>query len=1543
MNDTLDYFELSQIDKFINENLLKVNGNGADKNDSNNTQCSISFDDSVFFESFNGNFSLSLEKQEGTQENKLLSQEIDKLETNLNLADEIDKNNELNLFPNILRNKSHSQLSERDGLGESLSNVTHENLQSPETDHFITNSNFTHEIDENNELDLFPNTLRDVSHSHLTEGDDVSESSNDVAHENLQSYTPVVSKNIQENSEVIPEAPISICDELCIASSQENFTKKKNVESENVDYHLLSSWGLPKLVLNNYEKRNITSMFDWQLECLSKNDIVKEYKNLVYSAPTSAGKTLVAEILAIKCLFERNKKVLFILPFISVVREKMYYFQDIFGSSGKRVEGFMGSYNPPGGFTPVHMAIGTIEKCNSLVNRLLEEHKLEDIGLVIIDEMHLIGDPYRGYLLELLLTKLKYAVSKNSNIKIQIVGMSATLPNLDLLAEWLNAELYTTDFRPIPLHEMVYVNKELYNNEFKLLRRLTTLPELAADTDDVLQLSLETIGSSCSVLIFCPTKNWCENLAQQIAMAFWRIGKSDSDLGKILRNNLDISKITEILEQLRYCPSGLDKVLKNTVAFGVAFHHAGLTMEERDIIEGGFRSGGIKLLIATSTLSSGVNLPARRVIVRSPLFGGRPIDILTYRQMIGRAGRMGIDEEGQSILICQKSDYNTAKSLTQSLLKPVQSCLEDVGKFKRAILEIIASGVASSPDDLHTFEKSTLMYVQKPNGLEEISPVTQVVEFLKNFHFIRLQTLDDGTCKFIPTALGKACLTSSLPPGEGLELFTELEKARQCFVLESELHIIYLVTPYSVCYQWSNMDWMFYLDLWEKLPISMKKVGELVGVRESMIVNATRGKVPESSKLLIHKRFFIALALQELVNEKQLDEVAAKFSCNRGMLQSLQQSASTFAGMVTSFCKQLGWLSVEILISQFQDRLQFGVNRDLLDLMRLPCLNSKQARALYNAGIETLIKLANSDACTIENILHKVVPFENISEREGETHHDFQQRNKMRTVWITGKQGLTEKEAADLILHDAREYLENEMGVKNIMWGLTDDEDKTEVAEAFPSVLKDDQDIPQNNCTLKTQDQICSKNIKADLKTKTDNNVNKNTSNNNIITQCHLNTNNALENKENVLTNKSQDLSDFKYVSKSEVKIVKNLRISQIDKDLKESATSEKCVYTSEPDPVIHKSSESNSNHHESNSNDTNLSCASLSDDDLFHESLEDTITKVSSLTVDNKKRYCQPGISPDMKKIKKTNSCENGRKNELNSNCNEGENSTSRDLSKFNIIDVCKYKKLVHTFCEELLDQTDVVLSLACSKVEENTNKIGMNVNTSGTQKYRYQFQNINVDGIAFTWDGKNVYYLYLETDGCDKKTEFLRVFFEKKKIKVKMFDSKECIIMLNRALGLNISTQIEDPKILDWLLEPDGKEKNIHSMICKYCPEAKTLLSLLQNENFDGSLGMNVQSTIQSRMRSAVEVIITWSLLTSMKRKDYPESLLSNYEIEMAAVMTISKMEIAGIGIDFALLESLISSFKSNLSTIEKKIYSLAGRRILSHLAKRLRKPLD
>lgn len=368
----------------------------------------------------------------------------------------------------------------------------------------------------------------------------------------------------------------------------------------------------------------------------------EDHQNLVYSAPTSAGKTFVSEILMFQTVLKRRRKALFILPFISVAREKMYYLQDLLRSSGIRAEGFFGGYTAPGGFDTVDIAVCTIEKANAIVNRLLEQNKLDTIGVVVVDEVHLISDPNRGYILELLLAKILFC-SRKLQQNIQIITMSATLPNTELLTNWLDAQFYHTDFRPIELQEMIKINNEIYDNSMNSMRIISSADYavLENDQDNVAQLCIETITIGASVIVFCPSKDWCESLALHIAESIYKLGKSQTAVGGKIRTEIKMSSVENVKSHLKQSQAGLDAILEKTISYGVAFHHAGLTFDEREIIENSFSNGSLRVIVGTTCLSSGVNLPARRVIIRTPLFGGKAMNALTYKQMIGRAGRMG--------------------------------------------------------------------------------------------------------------------------------------------------------------------------------------------------------------------------------------------------------------------------------------------------------------------------------------------------------------------------------------------------------------------------------------------------------------------------------------------------------------------------------------------------------------------------------------------------------------------------------------------------------------------------------------------------------------------------------------------------------------------------------------------------------------------------------------------------------------------------------------------------------------------------------------
>ena len=295
------------------------------------------------------------------------------------------------------------------------------------------------------------------------------------------------------------------------------------------------------------------------------------------------------------------------------------------------------------------------------------------------------------------------------------------------------------------------------------------------------------------------------------------------------------------------------------------------------------------------------------------------------------------------------------------------------------------------------------------------------------------------------------------------------------------------MTPIYIQDQWPNIDWYQYLRIFDRLPANMRRVAELVGIEEGFLACAVRGRILTRTEqqrqcLAVHRRFFAALALQDLVHEVPVNAVARRYGANRGMLQSLQGSAATFAGMVTVFCEKLGWTNMALLLSQFQSRLSFGVERDLCDLVRISLLNAARARMLYNAGYHTIASVAAAPSSEIENILRNAAPFVSGRRRGEETETEVRERSEARVIWVAGRRGLTEGAAAKLIVREAKQLLQSDVAQLGIQWkppevgenpgergnqGEFNISSATDVFPKFPSI-KSAADLQSKTCSRTT-------------------------------------------------------------------------------------------------------------------------------------------------------------------------------------------------------------------------------------------------------------------------------------------------------------------------------------------------------------------------------------------------------------------------------------------------------------------------------------------
>ena len=299
----------------------------------------------------------------------------------------------------------------------------------------------------------------------------------------------------------------------------------------------------------------------------------------------------------------------------------------------------------------------------------------------------------------------------------------------------------------------------------------------------------------------------------------------------------------------RFCAGGADPALQKTIPAGIAFHHSGLTTEERNVIERGYKNGHINVICATSTLAAGVNLPARRVVFQSPFMGNQLLDSTQYKQMAGRAGRAGQGTMGESIIIAAPNIKNQVMALVQQQLPQVVSCLRNEKRgLKRFILEVLCVvPQLGAGEDLIRFSSSTLLMTQAGSPDESLEPAQRYPEIAEAMKWLLshdMARLDERSNAYRATPLGHAVCASGLEPPQGQLLFQEMQQARSCISLDTDLHVCYLVTPDSLL----TVDWDVYKKALAYLSAAERRVAQRIKLRLDLVDQAQfQGRLPNST------------------------------------------------------------------------------------------------------------------------------------------------------------------------------------------------------------------------------------------------------------------------------------------------------------------------------------------------------------------------------------------------------------------------------------------------------------------------------------------------------------------------------------------------------------------------------------------------------------------------------------------------------------------------------------------------------------------------
>lgn len=442
-----------------------------------------------------------------------------------------------------------------------------------------------------------------------------------------------------------------------------------------------------------------------------------EGRNLVAAIPTASGKSLIGIVPALAMLAEHRGKVLYIVPLKALAAEKADDFGRFADRLGFKVHMSTGDLDSEDrGLGDADVVIATSEKADSMLRH--RSRWFDGVGLIIADEIHMIHDAGRGPTLEVALTKMMRKIPG-----VQVIALSATISNAQDIAEWLHAELVTSDWRPIPLREGVFLGGEIAFDDASVV-------EVPQKGDPVESLVVQTVKDGGQALVFVNSRRSTEAEANRMA----------DPLSRIASNPLSPQE-KAVLEGGGES-TGMGVKLASCVSKGVAFHNAGLTYSQRRMVEDMFKARRIKCIVATPTLAAGINLPARRVVVRDTSRfedgGNVPIPVMEVKQMCGRAGRPGFDPYGEAVLIAknERDKDHLMLDYVEHDTERITSKLFSGNVIRTHILGILATGDADSEEGIIDFIRDTFFgTTSQMFGIESV--VEETVDFLEKEEMVR--------------------------------------------------------------------------------------------------------------------------------------------------------------------------------------------------------------------------------------------------------------------------------------------------------------------------------------------------------------------------------------------------------------------------------------------------------------------------------------------------------------------------------------------------------------------------------------------------------------------------------------------------------------------------------------------------------------------------------------------------------------------------------------------------------------------------------------
>lgn len=654
--------------------------------------------------------------------------------------------------------------------------------------------------------------------------------------------------------------------------------------------------------------------------------------NVLLGAPTGSGKTISAE-LAMFRLFntQPDMKVIYIAPLKALVRERMNdWKRRLVTHLGKEMVEMTGDYTPDlMALLSADIIISTPEKWDGISRNWHNRSYVKKVGLMILDEIHLLGAD-RGPILEVIVSRMRY-ISSQTERPVRFVGLSTALANAGDLADWLGVtEMGLYNFkpsvRPVPLE----VHIQGYPGKFYCPRMNSmNKPAYAA---------ICTHSPTKPVLIFVSSRRQ----TRLTALDLIQYAASDEHPRKFV--NMSEEALQMILSQIA------DQNLRHTLQFGIGLHHAGLNDKDRSIVEELFGNNKIQVLVSTSTLAWGVNLPAHLVIIKgTEYYDGkmkRYVDfpITDILQMMGRAGRPQFDQHGKAVILVHEPKKSFYKKFLYEPF-PVESSLRE-HLHDHFNAEIVSGTMCHKEDAIHyltwTYFYRRLMVNPAYYGLEDKNPEI-LSSYLSRLVQSTFEDLEDSGCIKITEDSVEPMMLGSIASQYYLSYLTVSMFGANLgpdLSLEVFLHILSASSEY------------------DELPVRHNEENYNAALAEKVryVVDKNRLEDPHVKANLLFQAHF-----------SQLDMPISDYVTD--LKSVLDQSIRIIQAMI-DICANSGWLSSTITCMHLLQMVMQGLWFDKDSALNmLPCMSEDLTSTLGRRGISKVQQLLDLPRATLQNLL----------------------------------------------------------------------------------------------------------------------------------------------------------------------------------------------------------------------------------------------------------------------------------------------------------------------------------------------------------------------------------------------------------------------------------------------------------------------------------------------------------------------------------------------------------------------------------------------